>query len=144
MAEARAWQRMLSGRRLDLLNPSPLDVEIEEAAIGGGAYDDTGDPLPEATLDLAREADALLLGAVGGPKWETTDPDALLAPARRSILSWALLLSLLALGLDYLLMALAPTLAWLFVGRFIAGNHVEFIIGREGSYHGIARSRSVP
>ena len=34
MAEARAWQRMLSGRRLDLLNPSPLDVEIEDIAHG--------------------------------------------------------------------------------------------------------------
>lgn len=32
--EARAWQRMLSGRRLDLLNPSPFDVEIEDIAHG--------------------------------------------------------------------------------------------------------------
>ena len=34
MAETRAWQRMLSGRRLDLLNPSPLDIEIEDIAHG--------------------------------------------------------------------------------------------------------------
>ena len=34
MVEARAWQRMLSGRRLDLLDPSPLDVEIEDIALG--------------------------------------------------------------------------------------------------------------
>jgi len=34
MADARAWQRMLSGRRLDLLDPSPLDVEIEDIAHG--------------------------------------------------------------------------------------------------------------
>ena len=34
MPEARAWQRMLSGRRLDLLDPSPLDVEIEDIAHG--------------------------------------------------------------------------------------------------------------
>jgi len=34
MAEARAWQRMLSGRRLDLLDPSPLDVEVEDIAHG--------------------------------------------------------------------------------------------------------------
>ncbi len=34
MAQARAWQRMLSGRRLDLLDPSPLDVEIEDIAHG--------------------------------------------------------------------------------------------------------------
>ena len=32
--EARAWQRMLSGRRLDLINPSPLDVEITDIAHG--------------------------------------------------------------------------------------------------------------
>ena len=34
MPQARAWQRMLSGRRLDLLDPSPLDVEIEDIAHG--------------------------------------------------------------------------------------------------------------
>ena len=34
MAQARAWQRMLSGRRLDLLDPSPLDIEIEDIAHG--------------------------------------------------------------------------------------------------------------
>jgi len=34
VAEARAWQRMLSGRRLDLLNPAPLDIEIEDIAHG--------------------------------------------------------------------------------------------------------------
>src|SRR5258708_1610533 len=36
----------------------------------------TGEPLPLATLDACREADAVLLAAVGGPKWDTTDPDA--------------------------------------------------------------------
>ena len=47
-----------------------LDVELDEALVGGAAYDAAGHPLPEATLALAREADAILLGAVGGPKWE--------------------------------------------------------------------------
>jgi 3-isopropylmalate dehydrogenase len=47
-----------------------LAVETEEALVGGSAYDATGTPLPEATLALARAADAVLLGAVGGPKWE--------------------------------------------------------------------------
>ena len=47
-----------------------LDVQLDEALIGGAAYDAAGDPLPDATMKLAREADALLLGAVGGPKWE--------------------------------------------------------------------------
>ncbi|MEW8460916.1 MAG: 3-isopropylmalate dehydrogenase, partial [Candidatus Thiodiazotropha endolucinida] len=44
-----------------------------EALVGGAAIDATGGPLPDATLDLAREVDAILLGAVGGPKWEALD-----------------------------------------------------------------------
>jgi 3-isopropylmalate dehydrogenase len=47
-----------------------LDIEMEYALVGGAAIDATGGPLPEDTLRLAREADAVLLGAVGGPKWE--------------------------------------------------------------------------
>jgi len=50
-----------------------LDVELDEALVGGAAYDAAGHPLPEATLELAREADAILLGAVGGTKWESLD-----------------------------------------------------------------------
>lgn len=50
-----------------------LDIEMDEALVGGAAYDAAGHPLPEATLSLAREADAILLGAVGGPKWEPLD-----------------------------------------------------------------------
>lgn len=50
-----------------------LAVELEQALIGGSAYDQEGTPLPEATLTLAREADAILLGAVGGPKWDVLD-----------------------------------------------------------------------
>jgi 3-isopropylmalate dehydrogenase len=50
-----------------------LDVVLEEAPVGGAGYDAAGHPLPEATLKLAREADAVLLGAVGGPKYDTLD-----------------------------------------------------------------------
>ncbi len=50
-----------------------LEVEVEEALVGGAAIDATGSPLPEETLALAREADAVLLGAVGGPKWARLD-----------------------------------------------------------------------
>jgi len=50
-----------------------LDVDLDEALVGGAAIDATGGPLPDATLELAREADAVLLGAVGGPKWEPLD-----------------------------------------------------------------------
>jgi 3-isopropylmalate dehydrogenase len=48
-----------------------LKAEMEEALLGGTAVDATGDPYPEATRRLAREADAVLLGAVGGPKWDS-------------------------------------------------------------------------
>ena len=44
-----------------------------EALIGGAAIDACGDPLPQATLDTANASDAVMLAAVGGPKWDTTD-----------------------------------------------------------------------
>lgn len=47
-----------------------LDLALVHGLIGGAAIDETGDPLPERTLSLARKADAILLGAVGGPKWD--------------------------------------------------------------------------
>ncbi|HEY9035558.1 MAG TPA: 3-isopropylmalate dehydrogenase [Pseudomonadales bacterium] len=47
-----------------------LDLACEEALVGGSAIDATGHPLPEITLEKARKADAILLGAVGGPKWD--------------------------------------------------------------------------
>jgi 3-isopropylmalate dehydrogenase len=50
-----------------------LDVDLDEALVGGAAIDAIGEPLPEATLELAKEVDAVLLGAVGGPKWESLD-----------------------------------------------------------------------
>ena len=54
-----------------VLNALDLQFEMEEALVGGCAVDATGNPLPEATLQLARAADAILLGAVGGPKWDS-------------------------------------------------------------------------
>ncbi|HET6555182.1 MAG TPA: isocitrate/isopropylmalate family dehydrogenase, partial [Dyella sp.] len=45
---------------------------FEEHLIGGGAIDATGEPLPAASLEACKAADAVLLGAVGGPKW--SDP----------------------------------------------------------------------
>jgi 3-isopropylmalate dehydrogenase len=50
--------------------------EIEEHLMGGVAIDATGTALPEETLEACKRADAVLLAAVGGPKWDTTDPDA--------------------------------------------------------------------
>ncbi len=50
-----------------------LAVELIDGVVGGTAYDQTGSPLPEETLAQARACDAVLLGAVGGPKWEGLD-----------------------------------------------------------------------
>lgn len=59
---------------LDVLNRHfDLDTAWQEAAIGGAGFDEAGDPYPEATQKLVRQSDAVLLGAVGGPKWEPLD-----------------------------------------------------------------------
>ena len=52
------------------------EFTCEDALIGGCAIDATGEVLPQATLDAANASDAVLLAAVGGPKWDTTDPNA--------------------------------------------------------------------
>ena len=53
-----------------VLRTLPLEVSLEEHVFGGAAIDAIGDPLPAQTLEACRRADAVLLGAVGGPKWE--------------------------------------------------------------------------
>ena len=55
-------------RVLDVLRRGGLAIESDTAPIGGAGYDAAKVPLPEATLALARDADAVLLGAVGGPQ----------------------------------------------------------------------------
>ncbi len=45
-------------------------IDFTEALIGGAAIDQTGDPLPQETIDQCKAADAVMLGAVGGPKWD--------------------------------------------------------------------------
>ncbi|MCU0308225.1 MAG: 3-isopropylmalate dehydrogenase [Thermoleophilia bacterium] len=58
---------------------APLDgvtVSWEEHLVGGCAIDATGGPLPDGVMEACAGADAVLLGAVGGPRWDTTDPDA--------------------------------------------------------------------
>ena len=51
------------------------EFSTEHVLIGGIAIDETGSPLPEATVEACRKADAVLLGAVGGPKWDTIAPE---------------------------------------------------------------------
>ena len=50
-----------------------LKLVLNEVPVGGAAYEQEGYPLPESTLRTAQEADSVLLGAVGGPKWEKID-----------------------------------------------------------------------
>lgn len=61
------------------------DIELTEALVGGAAYDATGHPLPPETLELCKASDAVLLGAVGGPKWDVI-PDPNLRPERGALL----------------------------------------------------------
>jgi 3-isopropylmalate dehydrogenase len=58
---------------LNKLLADGLDIELEVGLVGGSAYDAKGQPLPEDTLIQARAADAILLGAVGGPQYESLD-----------------------------------------------------------------------
>ncbi len=61
----------ITAEAVRVLKALGLKFEMEEALLGGGAVDATGNPYPEATQKLAREADAVLLGAVGGPQWDS-------------------------------------------------------------------------
>ncbi|SFV87347.1 3-isopropylmalate dehydrogenase [hydrothermal vent metagenome] len=61
---------------IDFLNENySLNMELVHGLIGGTAYDETGSPLPQATLDVAAECDSILLGAVGGYQWEKLERD---------------------------------------------------------------------
>lgn len=55
---------------LECLRANGISLETEQGLIGGAAYDDSQSPLPSATIKLAEESDAVLLGAVGGPQYE--------------------------------------------------------------------------
>jgi 3-isopropylmalate dehydrogenase len=59
-----------AARVLEKLRREGLAIETETAPIGGAGYDAAGEPLPPPTLALARSADAVLLGAVGGPRYD--------------------------------------------------------------------------
>lgn len=67
------------------------ELEFDECLIGGAAYDAVGKPLPDTTLKICKESDAVLLGAVGGPKWDKIEPPAMrpevgaLLPLRREL-----------------------------------------------------------
>jgi 3-isopropylmalate dehydrogenase len=56
-----------------VLRKLELPLEMAEAPVGGAGYEASGDPLPAATLKLAREADAILFGAVGDPRYDALE-----------------------------------------------------------------------
>src|SRR5688500_7920008 len=58
---------------LKVLRKLDLALEMQEAPVGGAGYEAAGDPLPAATLALARQADAILFGAVGDPRYDTLE-----------------------------------------------------------------------
>jgi 3-isopropylmalate dehydrogenase len=74
---------------LKRLSRDGLAFELAEAPVGGAGYDALGDPLPEKTLALAKEADAILFGAVGGPQYDNLPrakrPEQAILGLRRSL-----------------------------------------------------------
>ena len=110
-----------------------LDIEIEERLIGGAAIDAVGDPLPPETITACEGADALLLGAIGGPKWDNLQgadrPEAGLLKLRKTFNLYA---NLRPISLQASLSELSPLKANRLVG-------VDMLIVREltgGLYFG--------
>jgi 3-isopropylmalate dehydrogenase len=64
----------VTAEAVKVLRASGVPLDFEEALVGGAAYDDSGSPLPSSTLELCKRSDAVLLGAVGGPKWDNVQP----------------------------------------------------------------------
>ncbi len=60
---------------LKVLNVLDTDFSYETAFVGGAAIDEMGEPLPKETTDICKKSDAILFGAVGGPKWEHLPPE---------------------------------------------------------------------
>jgi 3-isopropylmalate dehydrogenase len=60
---------------LEVLDVVAPDLTYDEHLIGGAAIDATGTALPPETIEAARRSDGVLLAAVGGPQWDTTDPN---------------------------------------------------------------------
>lgn len=52
-----------------------LDFELDRGLVGGAAYEATGEPLPDETLEAARSADAIIFGSIGGPRWDQVERD---------------------------------------------------------------------
>ena len=77
------------GEARRVLDALPIDIDYEEAPVGGAAYLAQGNPLPPATLALAKRADAILFGAVGDPQFDALErrlrPEAAILGLRREL-----------------------------------------------------------
>jgi 3-isopropylmalate dehydrogenase len=115
-----------------------LSIGYTEALVGGVAYDKTGNPLPRETIELCERCDAILFGAVGGPKWENLPPE--LQPERGSLLPlrkhFSLFANLRPIKLYPSLTASSP------LKDSIVESGVDFIFFREltgGLYFGLPK-----
>jgi 3-isopropylmalate dehydrogenase len=90
------------GQALQAIAALPLELELAEYAFGGAAIDAYGDPLPDSTLEACLAADAVLVGAVGGPRWEGGDagPEAGLIGLRKALDVYANLRPAVGDGVD--------------------------------------------
>ncbi len=124
-------------RVLDVVAP---DLEYETHLLGGAAIDATGDPLPTTTLDACARAEAVLLGAVGGPKW--SDPRAPVRPEQGLLR----LRSALGVYANLRPVRVTPALAERSPLREARVRGVDFLVVREltgGVYFGSPRLRDV-
>jgi len=88
-----------------VLTALPIDVSVSEHLFGGAGIDAVGSPLPKETLAACREADGVLLGAVGGPQWDggTVRPEQGLIDLRRELDVYANLRPAIGAGVDLLI-----------------------------------------
>jgi 3-isopropylmalate dehydrogenase len=122
-----------------VVSAATSEYSFEEALVGGVAYDATGVPLPKETLELCQSANAVLMGAVGGPKWDHIQP----AELRPEI--GALLALRRELGL-YANVRPAKTMKALINASPLKGDHgmIDLCVVREltgGIYFGEPRER---